>query len=196
MKIAMPAAVLNGGASRRMGRPKGALPYGASTLLEHQTTRLAALFDEVLVVAKEAPDYAAGPAHVVLDGVPERAAIYGLIRALEEAEDRIFVLAVDQPAVPPALLRAIASRSLGGDASAVIPRAHGRLQPLAAVWRRRCLDAARRRAAAGDLSLHGLAREVGADVFDETQWSAIDPSGVAFANLNTLNDYAEHRGRA
>jgi molybdopterin-guanine dinucleotide biosynthesis protein A len=196
MKIAMPAAVLNGGASRRMGRPKGALPYGASTLLAHQTTRLAALFDEVLVVAKEAPDYPAGPARVVLDGVPERAAIHGLIRALEEAEDRIFVLAVDHPAVPPALLRAIACRSLSGDAGAVVPRAHGRLQPLAAVWRRRALDPARRRVAAGDLSLHGLAREVGADVFDEAQWSAIDPAGVAFANLNTLTDYEAHRERA
>ena len=192
----MPAAVLNGGASRRMGRPKGALPYGASTLLDYQTTRLAALFDEVLVVAKEAPDYAAGPARVVLDRIPERAAIHGLIRALEEAEDRIFVLGVDHPAVPPALIRAIASRSLAGDAGAVVPRAHGRLHPLAAVWRRRGLDTARRRVAAGDLSLHGLATEVGADVFDEAQWSAIDPSGVAFANLNTLADYEAHRGRA
>jgi molybdopterin-guanine dinucleotide biosynthesis protein A len=179
-----------------MGRPKGALPYGASTLLEYQTSRLASLFDEVLVVAKEAPGYAAGPARVVLDGQPERAAIHGLIRALEEADDRIFVLAVDHPAVPPALLRAIASRSLAGDAAAVIPRAHGRLQPLAAVWRRRALDAARRRVAAGDLSLHGLAREVAADVFDETLWSAIDPSGAAFANLNTLTDYAANRERA
>jgi molybdopterin-guanine dinucleotide biosynthesis protein A len=196
MKIAMPAAVLNGGASRRMGRPKGALPYGASTLLEFQTTRLADLFDEVLVVAKETPDYAAGPARVVRDGVPERAAIHGLIRALEEVEDRVFVLAVDHPAVPPALLRAIACRSVSGDAAAVVPRAHGRLQPLAAVWRRRSLEAARRRVAGGDLSLHGLAREVGADVFDEAQWRAIDPAGVAFANLNTLTDYAAHRERA
>ncbi len=196
MKIAMPAAVLAGGASRRMGRPKGALAYGASTLLEFQTTRLASLFDEVLIVAKEAPDYAAGPARVVVDGVAERAAIHGLVRALEEAEDRIFVLAVDQPAVPPALLRAIAYRSLDGDAAAVVPRAGGRLQPLAAVWRRRCLEPARRRVAGGDLSLHGLAREVAADVFDEKAWSEIDPSGAAFANLNTLEQYAAHRERA
>ena len=196
MKIAMPAAVLAGGASRRMGRPKAALPYGGSTLLEFQTTKLAALFDEVLIVAREEPAFPAGPARVVLDEGPARAAIHGLIRALEEAEDRIFVLAVDHPAVTPVLLRAIAYRSLEGDAAAVVPRAGGRLQPLAAVWRRRCLDAARRRLRAGDLSLQGLAREVGAEIFDESEWSALDPSGAAFANLNTLDDYAAHRERA
>jgi molybdenum cofactor guanylyltransferase len=196
MKIAMPAAVLTGGASRRMGRPKAALPYGASTLLEFQTARLAELFDEVLVVAKETPDFAAGPARVVLDRVPERAAMHGLMRALEEATDRIFVLAVDHPAVPPALIRAIAFRSLAGDAPAVVPRAGGRLQPLAAVWRRGCLAEARGRAEAGDLSLHGLAGAIGAEVFDEREWSEIDPSGMAFANLNTLEDYAALRERA
>ena len=137
-----------------------------------------------------------GPARVLFETVPEHAAIHGLIRALEEAEDRVFVLAVDQPAVHSALLRAIAARSLRGDAAAVVPRADGRLQPLAAVWRRRCLDAARARVSAGDLSLQALAREVDADVFDESEWRAIDPSGAAFANLNTLEAYAAHRERA
>lgn len=192
----MPAAVLAGGASRRMGRPKAALPYGASTLLEFQTARLAELFDEVLVVAKETPDFAVGPARVVLDRAPERAAMHGLIRALEESPDRVFVLAVDHPAVPPALIRAIAYRSLAGDAPAVLPRAQGSLQPLAAVWRRGCLVTARTRSEGGDLSLHGLAREIGAEIFDESEWREIDPSGMAFANLNTLEDYAALRERA
>ena len=192
----MPAAVLAGGASQRMGRPKAALPYGASTLLEFQTARLADLFDEVLVVAKETPGFAAGPARVVLDRDPDRAAMRGLMRALEETPDRIFILAVDHPAVPPALIRAIAYRSLEGEASAVVPRAGGRLQPLAAVWRRGCLTQARARAVAGDLSLHGLARAVGAEIFDESEWREIDPSGTAFANLNTLEDYAALRERA
>jgi molybdopterin-guanine dinucleotide biosynthesis protein A len=50
--------------------------------------------------------------------------------------------------------------------------------------------------AAGQLSLHGLAEEVGAEILDEAQWRAIDPSGVAFANLNTLEEYAALRERA
>jgi molybdopterin-guanine dinucleotide biosynthesis protein A len=196
MKIAMPAAVLAGGASRRMGRAKAALPYGAATLLEFQTTRLADLFEEVLVVAKEAPAFPAGPARIVLDRATEHAAIHGLLRALEEARDRIFVLAVDLPAISPALIGLIAQHSLASDAAAVVPRAGGRLQPLAAVWRRSCLGTAKRRVAAGLLSLHGLAEEVGAEILDESQWRAIDPSGNAFVNLNTLEEYAALRERA
>lgn len=192
----MPAAVLVGGASRRMGRAKAALPYGAGTLAEFQTGRLAGIFEDVFVVAKEPPDFPVGPARVLLDGVAERAAIHGLVRALEEAADRVFVLGVDLPAVSPALLRAIACRALAGAAPAVVPRADGRLQPLAGVWRRSVLETARRRIAAGDLSLHGLAEEVGADVVEEGQWRAFDPSGAAFANLNTLEDYAAMRERA
>jgi molybdopterin-guanine dinucleotide biosynthesis protein A len=195
-RIPMPAAVLAGGASRRMGRPKAGLPYGATTLLGFQTGRLAEIFDEVLVVAKEPPGFDSGPARLVLEVEPECAAIHGLVRALEEAADRIFVLAVDLPALPAAFIGAIAARSLAGDAPAVVPRADGRLQPLAAVWRRSVLPLARRRIGAGELSLHGLAEEAGADVFDEPEWRVFDPSGNAFENLNTLERYAALRERA
>ena len=196
MKIPMPAAVLAGGASRRMGRPKAALPYGASTLLEFQTTRLSEIFEEVLVVAKEPPGFSAGPARIVLDGAPDLAAIQGLIRALGEASDRVFVLAVDLPALPTALIREIAQRSLESQAPAFLPRSDKTLQPLAGVWRRAALEAALRRRALGHLSLTGLADEVGAEVFEETEWRALDPSRIAFTNLNTLEQYAALRERA
>jgi molybdopterin-guanine dinucleotide biosynthesis protein A len=192
----MPAAVLAGGASRRMGRPKAELPYGAGTLLEFQVSRLAELFEEVLVVAKQQPASPAAPGRVVLDRVPQHAAIHGLVRALAEADDRLFVLAVDLPAIAPALLRAIAERSLATGAAALVPRADGRLQPLAAVWRRSVLPAAERRIATGEMSLQGLAEEVGAEVFEESAWRAFDPSGAAFTNLNTLEQYAAQREKA
>ncbi len=192
----MPAAVLAGGASRRMGRPKAALPYGATSLLAFQTQRLAEIFEDVMIVVKEPPDFPAGPARIVRDAVAERAAIHGLVRALEEAADRVFVLAVDLPALPAALIRAIAERSLASDAAAVVPRAEERLQPLAAVWRRAALPIARGRIDAGELSLNGLATEAGAEIFEEPAWREIDPSGNAFENLNTLERYAALRERA
>jgi molybdenum cofactor guanylyltransferase len=196
MRIPMPAAVLAGGASRRMGRSKAALPYGSGTLLEFQTTRLGRIFDEVFVVAKEPPGFPAGPSQVLLDGVPEHAAIHGLVRAIQEARDRIFVLGVDLPALPDALIREIARRGLASDAAAVVPRAGGRLQPLAAIWRRRALPEAERRIGEGELSLQGLAEAVGAEVIEEVEWRKHEPSGNAFENLNTLEQYAALRERA
>jgi hypothetical protein len=46
------------------------------------------------------------------------------------------------------------------------------------------------------MSLQGLAEEVGAEVFEENAWRAFDPSGAAFTNLNTLEQYAAQRERA
>ena len=192
----MPAAVLAGGASRRMGVPKAALPYGRTTLLGHQVERLAEIFEDVLIVAKEAPGIDAGPARFVCDTSAVRAPIHGLVRALEEVSDRVFILAVDLPVVTGDVLRAIAQRGLASSAPAVLPWADGRLQPLAGVWRAGVLPAARERIARDDLSLHGLAEEIGAEIFPEQAWRAIDPSGNSFANLNTIEEYAAIRERA
>lgn len=192
----MPAAVLAGGASTRMGRPKAALPWGAGNLVEFQTGRLATLFREVFVVVKEEPDYPIGPARVLIDSTPDFATIYGLVRALEEAEDRIFILGVDLPGLTHDLVHEIAMRGLRTAAAALIPEAEGRLQPLAAVWRKSAARFAQNRIARGMLSLTGLAEEIGADILPESEWRKFDRSGNAFANLNTFQEYAAHRERA
>ena len=192
----MPAAVLAGGASKRMGSDKGGLPYGAGTLAAFQTARLAALFSEVWLVVKEEPRYDFGPARVLYDGTPARAAVHGLRRALAEAEDRVFVLAVDLPAMALPVIGEIARAGLATHAAAVVPEADGRLQPLAAVWRRGALPELDRRIAADELSLHSLARAVGAEILPENAWRPFDPSGNSFTNANTLAEYAMLRERA
>jgi len=61
---------------------------------------------------------------------------------------------------------------------------------------RRRRDAGVRRVAAHDLSLHGLAEAVGAEVLTEPEWKAADPSGNSFLNANTLEEFAALRERA
>lgn len=191
----MPAAVLAGGASQRMGRPKAALPWGAGNLVEFQTSRLAHLFREVFVVVKENPDFPVGPARVLIDASPDFASIHGLVTALEAVDDRVFVLAVDVPSVTHDVVREIVRRAEATSALAVIPEAQGRLQPLAAVWRRAAARFARNRIARGMLSLAALADEVGAETIPEREWRKLDPSGASFTNVNTLTDWAAHRER-
>ena len=109
----------------------------------------------------------------------------------------IFVLGVDLPAIPRGAprrdRRALARGGRGGRGAArrrPTAAARGRL---AAVGPARSLDAGSPR---GELSLQGLAEEVGAEVLEEKDWRALDPSGTAFANLNTLEQYAALRERA
>jgi molybdopterin-guanine dinucleotide biosynthesis protein A len=197
MRFPFPAAVLAGGASRRMGRPKASLPFGSGTLLQHQIVRVAPLFSEVFVVVKDAPDSALGRARILLDSTPRQGAIFGLTRALEEVEDHLFVMAVDTPVLAPALIAEIARRGLKTAASVLLPRAGGRLQPLAAVWRRAVLPLALQRIASEQhLSLQELAQEAGVEVLEEAEWRRFDPSGNSFENLNTLEEYVAARERA
>ncbi len=179
-----------------MGVPKATLPYGRGTLAGHQVERLAAVFREVWLVVREVPDYSPVPARLLFDSDPERSAMSGLLRALEECEDRVFVLAVDLPLVPDPVLRAIAQRGLESPASAVLPETAGELQPLAGVWSREALPEARRRAEKGERSLRALADAVGAEHFPENAWRRLDPSGNAFSNLNTIEDWVVARERA
>jgi len=179
-----------------MGRPKASLPFGAGTLLEHQILRLSPLFSEVFVVVKDAPDSALARARVLVDSTSRQGAIFGLTRALEEVEDRLFVLAVDLPVLAPELIAEIARRGGKTSAPALLPRAEGRLQPLAAVWRRAVIPLALERIAREELSLHGLAQAAGAEILEEADWRPLDPSGNSFANVNTLEEYVAARERA
>ena len=192
----MPAAVLAGGGSRRMGREKGGLPYGAGSLAEFQTSRLQGIFEDVWLVAKRPPNFAIGPARLLLDGTDELAAIYGLRRALSEARDRVFVLAVDLPVITEGVIRSVASRGALSEAPVVLARAQGRLQPLAAVWRHGALPELERRLAAGDLSVLDLAEFLGAETLAEEEWRTFDPSGNSFLNMNTLEEYRQLSERA
>jgi molybdopterin-guanine dinucleotide biosynthesis protein A len=179
-----------------MGRPKASLPFGAGTLLQHQLSKLASLFEEILLVVKDPPDAATGRARVLLDGSPKQGPVYGLIRALEEISDHLFVLAIDLPLIAVDLIYGISERGLSTSALAVIPENKGRLEPLAAVWRRAVLPVARKQVAKGDLSLQSLAKAVGAEILPESAWRGWDPSGNSFSNLNTMNDYLTMRERA
>lgn len=194
-RVPMPAAILAGGASRRMGRPKAGLSYGGTTLLEHQAGRMSDTFSPVYAVVKDGEE-SAGSALVLFDRTPAHAAIHGLIRALEEVDDRVFVLAVDLPVLTESVARLIAERSLASNAPAVVPISDGVLQPLAAVWRRAALQVARESVVRGELSLQALASELGAETVAEEDWRGADPSGNSFANMNTLEQYVALRERA
>ncbi len=187
------AVVLAGGASRRMGRDKRLLPWGVDadgqprTLLQSVIDTLAAVADDVIVVANDRPNI--NGARVAPDAIPGSGSLGGILSGVEAARhDRVFVAAADMPFLNLALVRHLLSRVEGHDA--VVPVVGGRPEPLHAVYGPAVAAAARTQIARGQLKI-ALAFE-GLDVVwvPEAELRALDPELRSFRNVNTPEDYA------
>ncbi len=133
--------VLAGGASRRMGAAKPAVELAGRPLLSYPLAALRAALAEVAVIAKaDTPLPAIGYGVLVWREPDEpRHPLAGIVAALTAAAGRpVVVLACDMPFVTADLVRALATAETA--AAAVVARADGRIQPLAARYEPRALD--------------------------------------------------------
>jgi molybdopterin-guanine dinucleotide biosynthesis protein A len=150
--------VLVGGASSRMGRPKGLLrgPDGRPLAERALAVLREAGLDAALVGVRA--EYAAlGPA--VPDAAPDAGPLAGLVALLERADGRrVVLLACDMPYVTAADVRAL----LAIEGRVVAPRRDGRWEPLCAAYESSVLPEARARLDAGRRSVSGLIEALGA----------------------------------
>jgi len=180
------AALLLGGASTRMGRDKARLPVAGEPAGTRLAKLLGSLFEDVLLVGGEAP--ADAPGRRVADTEGPRCALRGVASALAAArEERVLVLATDLMAMTPDLLLGLTAFP---EADAVVPRAGGFAQPLCALYRRApALAAARHCLARETLALVALLDRVSVRWLEGEDLAALDPEGLALANVNTPADY-------
>jgi molybdopterin-guanine dinucleotide biosynthesis protein A len=181
------AALLTGGSGTRLGRDKSRVPLAGVAAATRMAGRLARLFEEVLLVGGEPPEDA--PGRRVPDPPGPACALRGVLGALEAARgERVLVLATDLPLVCDALLLALVAWP---EADAVVPRAgEGRHALCALLSRERVRPVAKRRLAAGELSLHGLFGELGTAWLEGEALARLDPGGLALTNMNTPEDLA------
>ncbi len=176
-----------------MGRPKASLPFGGVTLLARIVAELRREFDDIVVVA--APESAGTPeldlpagVRIVRDEREHRGPVPALARGLDAiANDAAFACSCDLP-----MLRAEVAGALVqmlDRYQAVIPEVGGLLQPLHAVYRKRCADSLRALAARGEDRLVAIADAVDARRVGEAELRAFDPDLTSFLNVNTPADY-------
>jgi molybdopterin-guanine dinucleotide biosynthesis protein A len=184
------AAVLAGGASRRMGRDKATLAVGGVELASLALAAAARVAHPVVLVAPEGHPARRVAAPAVADpGLGPLAALAAALDALEA--EHVLVLAGDHPGLRVELLARLVA--LAGEAEAVACRRGPRLEPLVAVYERApALAAARARLAgpAGGRSLTGLLADLGTLVVEEPEWRRLDPDGRSFVDLDDPADLA------
>jgi molybdenum cofactor guanylyltransferase len=192
------AAVLAGGASRRMGRDKATMPVGGVELARQAIAAAARLAEPVVLVAPQGhPAAALAPAagaSWVAD--PGRGPLEALAAALHAVDAPwVLLLAADHPLLLPALLDLLVAGREGFEAVAC--RRGPRLEPLVAVYQRAAaLAAAEAMLAAGaDRSLRGLLGALRTRVLEEPEWRRVDPDGASFVDLDDPADLAAFLAR-
>ena len=129
-------AVLAGGESRRMGRPKAFISIDGRTMLDRAIDALrAADIDEVFVVGGDRSRIVEAGHRHRRDADPGQGPLGGILTALDATDaDLVVVLACDLLDASPLAVRSLVGAI--GDADVAVPVVDGRAQWLHAVWRR------------------------------------------------------------
>jgi molybdopterin-guanine dinucleotide biosynthesis protein A len=185
--------VLAGGASSRMGQNKALMTLAGQTLVERVVAAMTSLTDDVLIVANDAAPYRFLGLPIVPDVKPGYGPLMGLYSGLQAARgELVMAAAVDMPFLSSDLLKTLVALAPGHDV--VIPRAHDRLHPLCAVYRRAsCLPAIEQAIQRGQRRLIAFHPDVSVREVDEATLRQVDPDLRALMNVNTPDEWAEAR---
>lgn len=192
--------ILAGGQARRYGgAPKGLERVGGHRMIDRVARALAAVTDDLLLVANdpEAGSWLPG-VPVATDVRPGNGSLGGIHAALNHARQPVLVVAWDMPFVPAALLAAL--RGLGRGADVAVPESSSTrgVEPLCAYYDPACIGPIERRLDAGDRSVVGFYDDVRVARLPDAQVRRFGDPALMFLNVNSPDElvlaerYAAH----
>jgi molybdopterin-guanine dinucleotide biosynthesis protein A len=183
----MTGIILSGGRSRRMGENKAFLRVNGERLIDRTVRFFRAVFSDVVIVTSTPLDYLDQPVAVVTDILPEKGALGGIYTGLFfAAHEKAFVAACDMPFLNTAFMEYLISRADGYDI--VVPETPAGLQPLNAIYARRCLPAIRRLLDRNRLKIIGFYPGHPLLKIPTAMIRSFDPEERMFMNINTPED--------
>jgi molybdopterin-guanine dinucleotide biosynthesis protein A len=134
-KLSLPvshAAIIAGGASRRMGTNKALLPFEGEALIARIARVLRPLFAEVLVVTADEQLARAANLFATPDIFPAKGPLGGVHAALKYCGAPTFCVACDLPFLNPEIIRFLCEQFV--DCQVLAPRIAGHMEPLHAIY--------------------------------------------------------------
>jgi len=182
-----------GGQSSRMGEDKALKTFLGRPLVQRVVERLTPLADEVILTTNRSDDYAFLNVPLFSDLKPSRGALGGLYTAIASASNPIVaVVACDMPFASARFFEEATRLLEDEEADVVIAKSEEGYEPLHAVYRREtCLPAIE---AAIDADLWKVVAwfpQVKVRVLTSDEIKRYDPSGLAFWNVNTPEEFAK-----
>jgi len=194
-KTNMTAIILAGGNSIRMGQNKAFVPIDGVPIITRIHTLLTELFDEVIIITNQNDLFKNLDSRIYADLLPDKGALGGLYTGVFFSRfDYSFCVACDMPFIKRSLVQFLIRNT--DNADAVVPRTSDGLQPLHAIYSKRCLDAMRRVIDQGKYKIIDFYNLVKVKILEESDFLYLDPLKESFMNVNTPEElrFAKAKG--
>jgi molybdopterin-guanine dinucleotide biosynthesis protein A len=185
----MLTVILTGGKSSRMGQDKALLPHiSEGRCIRDELALRYAVLGPVAVSVSQAGQYDGGALELP-DAFPGQGPINGLYAAFTMTDaERVFLTATDIVNGDAGLARHLEAR-LEHHSACVIRREKGDLEPLFAVYTRRCFMACKLCLSAGKRSMLDMIKMVDAVFVEESDLRGMWNLDDILLNINTPKDY-------
>jgi len=182
-----------GGQSSRMGEDKALKTFLGRPLIQRVIDRLTPVADEIIVTTNRPEDYLFLNLRLFTDLKPGRGALGGLYTAIASASYPIVaVVACDMPFASSMLIETASRLLVEEEADVVIAKSEDGYEPLHAVYRREtCLPAIESAIDANQWKVIAWFPKVKVRVLTPEEMKQADPSGLAFWNVNTPEEFAK-----
>jgi molybdenum cofactor guanylyltransferase len=186
-------AIQAGGQSSRMGEDKALKPFLGRPLIQRVIERLTPIADEIIVTTNRPEAYNFLTQRLFTDLKPGRGALGGLHTAIASASYPIVaVVACDMPFASASLIETASRLLVEEEADVVIAKSDEGYEPLHAVYRRdTCLPAIESAIDADQWRVIAWFPKVKVRVLIPEELKQSDPSGLAFWNVNTPEEFAK-----
>ncbi|MBN1304178.1 MAG: molybdenum cofactor guanylyltransferase [Anaerolineales bacterium] len=180
-----------GGNSKRMGQDKALLPFLGEPLIHRVMKRLEPVADEILVTTNQPEMYRFLDVPLFSDIRPNCGALGGLFTALSSAMYLLVgVIACDMPFASATIIEHACNLLGSPEFDVVLPSTIQGLEPLHAVYRKKtCLPEIELALEAGERKVISWIDRVQVRLLSTEEITELDPSGTAFWNLNTPDDF-------
>jgi len=183
----MNAIILAGGKGGRLGEvEKAFLKLGGESFIEYKLAILKKHFGSVIIVTNKLEKYRQFRVSIVRDELEGRGPLMGLYCGLKNSQDQAnFVTTCDTPFLKEEVIELLCQNI--GDFDAIVPCWHNDLEPLLAIYSKRCIPFIEREMDKGRVI--SFFPHIKVKHIEENLLRTVDPEGLSFFNVNTIEDY-------
>lgn len=185
------AVILAGGKASRMGGVnKALLKINGKSIIEREIEVLDAIFDETIIITNNPENYEFLGKPLFNDVVPGKGSLGGLYTGLLRARNHYsFFVPCDMPFLDTRIINVLLSKLDNHDI--VIPKINGHLEPMHAIYSKKCIPHIKKLMTGDDLKIKLLFHEVDTYEISEDCVRKFDPAFDFIMNVNTPKDFED-----